>query len=254
MLSGNSIYKFILFTCYLLTFNQLSVAQNGKSFLSLESNIVGANVYLNTKLLGKTPIYEIPVSPGSHELMLIYPEEKSWNQSVYKESISVHDGDFIKRYIELDYIFIINSTPSNAEVYHNDSLLGTTPLAFYTKIKEPLIKIAKHQYESSLLKLDGTSSYYEVYLVKKSQETSKADYIKLPHLRTEVYLAGGGAVVFGATAALLKVKADQHYKNYRNTGDSNELSKVKKFDKLSGISLFLCEISNALLIYLLLMR
>lgn len=254
MLSGNTIFKFLLLIALFIISNKLPLAQNEESFLSVESNIVGANVYINKEFLGKTPIYNISILPGSYELMLIYPNEKSWYQSVYSESIYVHSGEVIKRIVELDYIFIINSIPTNAEVYYKDSLIGTTPIVFNTKSKEVLIKLEKQHYESSYLKLDEKRGYYEVVLVKKSSEASKSDYVKLPHLKTEVYIAGGSAVIFGGAAALLKVKADQHYKNYRKSGDVSELSKVKKFDKLSGISLFLCEISNAILIYLLLMR
>lgn len=254
MHSNKSIYIFILLIGLLIITNQLSIAQNKESLLSVESNIIGANVYLNTKLLGKTPIQNIPVPTGPSELMLIYPDEKSWNQSVHKESIYINSGDIVKRYIELDYIFIINSSPSNAEVYYNDSLIGLTPTVFYTRFNEPIIRIVKNQFESSYLKLDQRNIYYEVPLIKKSSNFDDNNFIKVPHLRTEVYIAGGSAILFGSAAALLKVKADQHYKNYRNTGDMNELSKVKKLDKLSGISLFLTEISNAFLIYLLLMK
>lgn len=254
MLLGNSILKVIMILVFLITCSNFLFTQTEISLLSIESNIVGANVYLNSKFLGKTPIHNFPMPPGSHELILIYPDEKSWNQSVHKESIKVNNGEIIKRFVELDYIFIVNSTPSNAEVYYNDSLIGTTPAVLYTKSSNALVRIEKNQYESTILKLDDKRNYYEVFLVKKSSETDKGNHLKLVHLRPEVYIAGGGAVVFGATAALLKVKADQHYKNYRGTGEVSELSKVKKFDKLAGISLFLCEISNAMLIYLLLMK
>lgn len=243
----------IFFVLVLINVN-LSRAQLTESYLSIESNIEGAKVYLDSMNIGETPIYNFKINSGNYNLKVVYPDDKSWNQSLYTESIQLSPGENLKKYIELEYIFIINSTPIDANVFVGDSLIGQTPVVYFTKSTELVARIEKEDYESVIFKLDKNNHYKEAILLKKESKVLNKSNLKVTHLSTEVYIAGGSAIIFGSAAALLKVKADEHYKKYRSTGDRSELTQVRKFDKLSGISLFLCEISNILLVYLLLLR
>ncbi len=246
--------KILLVIFALVVFACSSQSQLDESYLSVESNINGAKVYLDSNLIGETPLHNLNVIPGEYNLKVVYPDEKSWNKSIYNENIKLKSGEYLKRFIELENIFIINSNPSDAKVYIGDSLIGTTPVFYFTKLSELLVRVEKENYETTMIRLKNTNNYHEIMLFKKEIKGNSKPNLKVSFLPAEVYVAGGSAIIFGSSAALLKVKADEHYKKYRNTGDKNELAQVRKFDKLSGISLFLCEISNILLVYLLLLR
>ncbi len=59
----------------------------------------------------------------------------------------------------------------------------------------------------------------------------------------------GSAIIFGTTAAYLKLEADKNYNKYLSTTNIKYLDKTNRLDLYSGISLGIMEINFGYLIY-----
>lgn len=85
----------------------------------------GAEVHLNGRLIGTTPLSRGQISSGQHELMI---RKSLYHQ--HTESFFIDDGDEKRLDIALKPAFgklVITSEPNGATVYINDRPAGTTP-------------------------------------------------------------------------------------------------------------------------------
>jgi len=150
--------------------------------------------------------------------------------------------------------FLINTQPSGADVIYKDSVLGKTPLILYTINDNDLIKIKKNGYKTSEIMIDVSNP--NIYLPLETTLSLENSNIYLQkdaiHFKPSIYFAGGSAIIFGVNAAWLKLKADKYYNEYKLNGDSNVLKRMKKYDRLSAVSLVACQLSSIMLTYLLL--
>lgn len=105
----------------------------------------GSNIFINEILYGKTPleIHNLPDLP--FELQLRDQDGNVWNSNI----IEIPFGNSIHALIQQDYALVkVFTSPSQAELYLNDSLAGKTPLG---EIKIPLgitkISVRKDGYQ-----------------------------------------------------------------------------------------------------------
>lgn len=228
------------------------------SKISIYCNIQNSKIFLDTILIGHTPLENYTINPGFYVLRIFSPDERSWFSKSYIDSIQIQPNENIIKNVELEYIWYISSSPSGADVFYKDSLIGRTPLVFYSESEINLLTFDKTGYERLSIPTDRNNSKIDVLL----QPDGKNNFIhqnnflstdgnKLP---VSVYLAAGSAVLFGATAAYTKIRADDYYKRYRKTGDGSLLTQVHKLDTYSGISLAITQVSSLYLTYLLLSK
>ncbi|MDI6803980.1 MAG: PEGA domain-containing protein [Bacteroidota bacterium] len=257
-----SILKYITYFCFIILIFTHTHAQDNvvipESRISIYCNVQNAKIFLDTTLVGYTPLENYTVKPGFYVLRVLSPDECSWFSKSYIDSIQIQlNENFVKK-IELEYIWFISSSPSGAGVYYKDSLIGKTPTVFYSKSDINVITFNKAGYEKLTIPNDKNNSRIDVELQPKEQNILIHQNKYLSNdgnkLQGSVYVAAGGTVLFGATAIYTKIKADEYYKLYRKTGDASLLTKVRKLDTYSGISLVVAEISSLLLTYLLLSK
>ena len=136
----------------------------------------------------------------------------------------------------------LNSTPQDAYVYKNDSLIGHTPLFLDSRIG--MIRLEKPGYKAVDLNPAISKNSISVELKFEAQVTEKSFYRK-PIFK----IITGSVVVLGAVSAYFKLKADRHYENYRNSGSSSELKTTRKYDLISGFSFGALQINLGILIY-----
>lgn len=257
-----SILKYFTFLFLLVSISTHTHAQDNveikESKISINCNIQNAKIFLDTTLVGQTPLENYTIKPGFYVLRVYSPDERSWFSKSYTDSIHIQPDENIVKNIELEYVWYISSIPSDADVYYNDSLVGKTPTVFYSKSEINLITFNKTGYERLTIPTDKNNSRIDVLLqpnekniLGSQNKFLSKDGNKLPG---SVYVVAGGAVLFGATAAYTKIKADEYYKRYRMSGDASLLTQVRKLDTYSGISLAVAEISSLLLTYLLLSK
>lgn len=244
--------KFLFIVGSILILAITSFSQTEKSFLTVKSNFTNAKIYLDSVFVGVTPLDCLVIDSGKYLLKVVYPDESYWHKSIYIDTLIVVPCSILERYIDFKKKYFITSSPYGAKIFYEDSLIGTTPCYAEFENFSPLIKIKKEGYEPVLLHLEENKKLVNVILSETKDYSQKLKVLRNVDISPSVYIAGAGSIIFGSTAAILKVKADKYYKNYRSNGDDGALKKVKEYDKLSGISLVICELSNLVLIYLLL--
>jgi len=91
----------------------------------VRSNPPGAEVFLNGKLEGVTPLSKAAIGSGRHEMVLRLPLFHE-----YKESIEIKDGEEKSYDVDLKPAFgelVINSEPQGAKVFIDGREVGSTP-------------------------------------------------------------------------------------------------------------------------------
>ena len=223
--------------------------------LSVQSNIVGVKVFLDTLLLGDVPLRDVSVEAGMHIIRFVHPDMKSWLVPAIVETISLAPSGHIDRTVNFPFVYYITSDPYSAEVHHSDSVIGRTPFLFTTFSSREVITLTKEGYEDVALPLppDGGA----VHAAMQSRLAGRISAVfngEQPKSLTPIYFTSGAAIAGGVVAAYFKIKADGHYNDYRISGDQGTLEQVRRFDTISGVALVTSEVSLLLLSYFLLSR
>ena len=236
--------------------NDSTISISNDTKLNINSNIEGAKIYLDDVFIGVCPLTDYNVQPGIYKISVTNPDERSWYSQPVIDSVKIRRGEVVTKFIELNNIYLISSQPSDADVFYKDSLIGRTPFVFYTESASEFITLKKDGYKDVelIVKNSSPNMYVLLELVNLVSNHTTSPYLSNDgtSLKLPVYIASGSAVIFGINAAWLKIKADSYYSDYQISGDKTILNKVKKYDKLSGISLVVCQLSSFLLAYLLL--
>ncbi len=131
-------------------------------YYKVTSTPPGADVYLDNKLIGKTPVNRIEISSGQHQLRLQYPLYHS-----HEETFEIKDGDDRNFNITMKQAFgelVIESQPTGAAVYIDGTATGVTP---FRNAQMP-----SGSYNIRLVK-DLYSEAYEEVTVSDGQKTEK---------------------------------------------------------------------------------
>lgn len=130
----------------------------------------GATVYLNDKVIGKTPLDTKNINPGSFTLKISYPQ-----YIPYTEEITIEKGKTVRRDIVLlksETYLSLDSNPEGARVSIDGLVVGTTP---YETIS---ITIGKHKIR---IEQDGYLPYEtEIEIRKGKPEKININLLKLP--------------------------------------------------------------------------
>jgi hypothetical protein len=226
--------------------------------LSVQSNISGAQVYIDTLFAGVTPLEQRVLEEGTHIVRYVYPDSRSWNHTAIIETLAVRSVEAIHRRIIFPVVYHITSEPYGATVHLNDSLIGTTPLfCAFTPVKG-MITLSKEGYAEATVTLSADGGDVYALLHRNTQEMNGERSPFLSDGGTKnmrpVILTAGAAVLTGAASAYFKIKADGYYNDYRVNGDPGTLDRVRRLDTAAGITLFASEMSLLALSYLLLSR
>ena len=215
-------------------------------------------VYDDTLFLGTTPIESLLISPGRHIFRCSGVSERSWFQVPYVETLAVRSGDQVARMISLPTIRHVTSEPYNAVVYLEDSIIGHTPCFFFIGSGAARVFLRKEGFEE--VQLPVTSEGNQFHIVLSPLHGSGIDQTSAylvgnnPKSDLPIYVATATTVAAGACAAFFKIKSDNYYSDYLQTGDSGRLSRVRTLDRISAVSLAASEISLVVLTYLLFSR
>lgn len=161
------------------------------------------------------------------------------------------------------FSYFINSTPFNAEVYYNDSLLGLTPARFLSSEKlSGNILVKKNGYKNETFDLKdynfekGIEIHLKSILAIEDKIVLKemgTNFVKKRSL-TGIITTGILTLATGTFAYNAKEKANDFYNQYLDDRNQENLDKSNKYDLYSGISLALMQIFVAGLIYFLFLK
>lgn len=181
-------------------------AQTAK--ISVTSNPDNSEVYIDNRLIGKTPVNMHEAAAGQHQLKV----QKN-GYAPYEEQITLETGKSKPFSVELKKVFTlkINSVPDEAEVYVNGKKVGVTPFSS-TGVEDAKLEIVlqRNNYKpwkknirlSKNTDLDAKmeiSDAYKDILAKQTKDTP----VKKEGGSNLWWWFGGGAVVAGTAAYFL---------------------------------------------------
>jgi TolB-like protein len=183
-----------------------------KTRITVNSNPNNSEVYIDNRLIGKTPINQHDISPGEHQLKI----QKS-GYAPHEEKINIEAGKTKPYSIGLKKIFTlkINSVPADAEVYVNGKKVGVTPFSSSgiedARLEITLQKTNYKSWEKTITLSKNTeldakmqiTDEYKDYLAKQTQGTK----VKKEGSSKLWWWLGGGAIVAG-TAAYFLISGD----------------------------------------------
>ncbi|MBI4547444.1 MAG: PEGA domain-containing protein [Ignavibacteriae bacterium] len=229
-----------------------------KATLTVQSNIVGTQVYADSVLLGFTPLDTVQLESGVHVFRFLHPDGRSWLHSAIVETLTLYFSQHLHHRVTFPNVYHISSEPYGATVFVEDSVIGQTPLRLPLTSMADTLRVTKDGFREELLQITPAMNQIHVPLTSLhgGPLLSTSPYLsaKTSNNNLPLFITTGTTVLAGATAAYFKIKADKYYNDYRTFGDQHHLQKVREYDRISGISLAATELSFLLLTYLLLSR
>lgn len=251
----------IVFALLLFTYGGLAqggVPSDSMARVSITSSGDTIIIYDKTTLLGTTPLMNKPVSPGIHLFRFFPVTRNEWMDAANTEIVSVAAGESLHLQIELPFRYTITSEPYGATILNENSVLGKTPASLWLPAEIKSLRLTLPGYlESNVFVTRKESSIHAVLRPEKGFESSLQSPVILNSTKQDnlpVYVTASLSVVSGVIAAFFKIKADNYYDEYRNTGFEGNLNKMHSYDRISGVSLAVGELNLGVLTYLLLRR
>jgi len=232
--------------------------RNENAQFHLKCDLNGVKIFLDSVLIGVTPVESLRIEAGLHVLWFIHPDGNNWSHPAIIESLYLHPMEICERKITFPSFYDLTTYPFGAKVSVTDSIKGTTPLRLSLMPGENFVTLSKDGFETVVVSLPPGGGPVHIVLKTTGELSSDKSAMFLNSRSADnlipLYVSAGGAIAGGFTAAYLKIKADSYYQEYNRTGDNRMLDRVKRLDTVSGISLAVSEISLIIVSYLLFSR
>ncbi|MDP2886498.1 MAG: PEGA domain-containing protein [Ignavibacteria bacterium] len=221
----------------------------------------GADLYIDSLFVGKSPLQSVALAPGSHTIRAFYPSVFAWNAIVTREPFDIFGGDHLEKRLSVGQVMRIQSDPPGGIVHSDGSVIGTTPLYARSHRSSPAdLMIRKEGFDSLRIPLSEIKAgFVRVQLSPKSglgRAVRPADILvgngaaATDHWLT--YASGAASIVSGVASAYLKDRANRNFDSYLRTNNPADLSSTRRLDREAAAALIISQISFALLAYVLL--
>lgn len=216
-------------------------------------------VRIDSVLVGKTPIFELPLAAGEH-LIEVYPPEKGvWNieEQIYRPII--HAGEESSIDVLFSSPVFINSVPYGANLFSDTTFFGVTPLYIgFEENQGNLFRLEKQGYkpyefllqenQAILARMEQGADY-----VEGMPNSRFLGFVSKKHLKSKFSLLALTVATHWASF-YFKNKADDWHREYLTSSDpqdmQNAANKTQQFDTLSTVTLGASYVSLAGLIYM----
>ena len=241
-------------------FCQTSQRSDSVAVLTVVTDPPGADVFIDSSYLGKSPLRSISIVPGSHRLRAFSPSMFAWNATLREELLEAAPGEVLDKRMMLERTLSIQTDPPGGSVLLDGKSLGVTPL--YTRNAASLagsLMIQKSGYDSVIVPVGDIRGGFLKLRLKPANSSLSAPFfgdvrgpqsVATDHWPT--YLAGVVMIVSGVTSAYLKDQANGEFDRYLLTKDQASLSATRRLDRGAAVSLAISQISFVVLSYLLL--
>jgi len=236
------------------------IAQKDSSFFSLSVNSIPDNydVYVDSVLIGKTPLVNHKLKASTYTLKILnWSTLKEWESESKIILLDLKSDTSFTITFRNDYF--INTIPSSASVIKNDSVYGFTPLRLFSKEKltgnfilrkegyfDKTINIDSYGFGNSIVETltpNGVTKN-NVWKNKNTNFNTKRNFPLITVLGAAV--AGG---TFGAFH--FKSKGNDAYDRYLVTQNPADYDESKTNDTYSILFLVATEVTLGVLVYFL---
>ena len=168
----NPIYILIAFIL-ISSIPLIILLSNNSNFSVIQINTIPqqAEVYIDDKKIGLSPILNYKVSPGEHKIKIIKDgyEEK-------EEIVTLKNNENKILNINLkeipNYKILINTIPDSAKLYIDNEFVGLSPLEYSTLKNTINLKISKEGYEDYVDKVVLSYGLKEINITLKKEKSS----------------------------------------------------------------------------------
>jgi hypothetical protein len=229
--------------------------------LSVTSNIQEAKIFIDSIFIGDVPIFDLRLEEGIFDITVVNSSEKNnWkNENVMFKQFHLQSDTTI--HADFNFLYFIRSDPFNASVFHNENLLGKTPLRYFNneKLSGSFI-LKKPGYHDHVLDLTfyNFETGADVNLKPKNNLSKEEIVYKNKDTRFNTKRSFIPVISFGA-AALASAYGTIHFKNIANDSYhrylsdpvlyNSDLNKSNKNDIYSMVSLGLMQVALAGVVY-----
>lgn len=249
-----------LFVVILLAFIVAeTTGQTSFGRLTVQSVPGGAEVYVNKKFVGNTPLQDLKVESGSVHVRVVYPSARAWNAIEKVDTLFIHEGQSTLFEADLGVTLSLNSVPAGAAVMSNSLELGRTPLFWRGSSLRDLV-LTKEGHEEEVVSISHLVKSAPLVRMKPDRfgvvdpEVLSPSSLNGGADRLPVYLSASAMILSGITAAYLKDKADREFEMYVRTLNPASRVSTQRLDRQSGIAFTVTQISFAALAYFLLLE
>lgn len=240
-------------------YGQISTPADSLGTVSITTNPAGADVYIDSLYVGKSPLRNLHLPSGQRFLKVFYPSMFAWNPLQVFDSLDVKKGSHLEKEVVLGTLLRVQSVPSGSVVAVGHFPVGVTPLYLQTSgtnLEE--LRIFREGYDSlTVLVRDAKDSFIQVHL-KAARGISGApvtgDLVQgspsSDHWLT--YASGATMIASGVASVYLKDRANREFDRYLLTKEPGSLSTTRRLDRGAAATLIVSQISFAILAYILL--
>lgn len=236
-----------------------------QGYLTLQTEHRGLEVRVDGNRVGHTPVRELALAPGPHEVGVENPYRSNWFDRPWTAEVVVTAGDTAVVDVVFEKSYSVNSQPFGAAVHFEQELLGETPLFFsLAEDSTGTVRLSREGYvDTSFVIGDSKRRYFNIALVPEQPVTPPevaADIAPEKQKRSKlpIYLAVGVSAAAGGLALYFRQKGNERYDQYLSTGDPQRmeayLSDAKRFDRLAAISFGVFQVSFVFSFYALIKR
>ncbi|MBC8182500.1 PEGA domain-containing protein [candidate division KSB1 bacterium] len=198
--------------------NELALKTKSKlktGSIEITSKPVGAYVYIDEKITGRTPFHLETIAIGDHLIEL-----KNNGYLPWKETISIYPLQHKKVYTELKKIYQLKilSSPPYAKIYFNGKYITNTPWSGKLPEGSYTLKVSKTKYITEEKTINLTQDEQVLFELKRKEVQDmvaklRKDRIKEQELREKkggkgwLWAIGSAVIIGGGVAALLILKS-----------------------------------------------
>lgn len=226
---------------FVLCFTAISLAQECKSKIIIQSDSISVNVFINDSLMTDIKNNEIELANGVYKIKLV-GDNNLWDTRVMLDSITLKNCETKKIVYDIGDKIYLDSNPQDANVFYGDSLIGHTPV------------FINYSFDKIILKKSGYADYQIVEPSKSKNIKVNLDFIEVQ--KSESFfnsaafkILAGTALALGAVTAYYKLKADNKFDEYKINHKQELLDQTNRYDLVSGITFTALQINLGFLIY-----
>ncbi len=216
-------------------------AQESKADVFIKCSTDSAVIFINKKIVGKGSV-KLRLNEGKYYLMIVSDTLLWGNRQVIYDTLKIYKSKKYNFSYKFRQAFYLRTKPEDAFVYKTDSLIGYTPLFLFENFD--VLRLEKNGYETKRI-LSNQFNYNKVVDLKFNGKV----FEKPIYERNIFKILIGTIVILGGTTAFFKLKADNYFGQYQNTGKSEFLNQTRKYDLISGITMGALQINFGILIY-----
>jgi hypothetical protein len=245
-------FSIVFLFCFLkVGYSQFAEHDSLAGRIEIQCTIPDLNVYLDDQSIGKTPLFNYAVRSGKHTIRVQNPDPLDWLSRDWELTFSICKDENRIFKVRFDRVYWIGSSPSGANIFSGDRLLGKTPasVTFPDGSSEEITL----KYPGYLSKNINPTRQHSQILHILLEKLPVNEAIQSPHRPSlgskKIWLIGGGIVALasGIAGHYYKDRAEKAYRDYLSSENPEEMNRYfndsKRYDTSSGILYGIGEIS-----------